>query len=116
MPVSRSALKKLPATLSALPAIFALSISLFLTACGGSAGSSSGMGSTPTPTPSTAKEWTWMSGSSTVGAASTGNGPGGRINAVSWVDSNGNFWLFGGYGFDSTGMGGDLNDLWEYQL
>jgi N-acetylneuraminic acid mutarotase len=26
----------------------------------------------------------------------------------------GNFWLFGGYGFDSTGAQGGLNDLWEF--
>jgi len=33
---------------------------------------------------------------------------------VSWTDSNGNFWLFGGYGFDSGGNYGSLNDLWEF--
>jgi hypothetical protein len=33
---------------------------------------------------------------------------------VSWIDASGNFWLFGGDGFDSTGMGGYLNDLWKY--
>src|SRR4051794_25040918 len=62
-------------------------------------------------------EWAWMGGSSSVpgdqlgvpgvygtlrvGAA--GNGPGGRDGALAWVDANGNFWLFGGYGFDSIG-------------
>jgi N-acetylneuraminic acid mutarotase len=40
--------------------------------------------------------------------------PGSRYRAVSWQDASGNFWLFGGKGFDSTGTQGDLNDLWEY--
>jgi N-acetylneuraminic acid mutarotase len=68
--------------------------------------------------------WTWVGGSSsTVGAASYGtfgvasstNIPGGRSQAVSWVTSDGNFWLFGGGGYDSTGNAGSLNDLWRYQ-
>jgi environmental stress-induced protein Ves len=69
--------------------------------------------------------WTWVSGSNTVnqigtygtmGTGTTGTTPtvpGARYNPVSWVDKNGNFWLFGGYGFDSTGAVGYLNDLWE---
>jgi Galactose oxidase, central domain/Kelch motif len=42
--------------------------------------------------------------------------PGARTNAVTWTDSSGNFWLFGGFGYDGatpTGFG-NLNDLWEY--
>ena len=31
-----------------------------------------------------------------------------------WIDSSGNLWLFGGYGYDSTGQLGYLNDLWQY--
>jgi hypothetical protein len=68
-------------------------------------------------------EWTWMGGSSTVGQsgvygtqgteAST-NVPGARDYAVSWSDASGNLWLFGGYGIDSTGAGGSLNDLWMF--
>jgi Galactose oxidase, central domain len=76
----------------------------------------------------TAGEWTWMSGSNTtyasstfgtLGTAATGNTPGARYLAVSWTDSAGNFWLFGGYG-ESNGGGesdensGILNDLWKY--
>jgi N-acetylneuraminic acid mutarotase len=77
--------------------------------------------------PST-KEWTWVSGANTVGSAyigafgvygilgvaAVGNVPGGRQSAVSWTDSSGNLWLFGGFGFDSTGEEGNLNDLWEF--
>jgi N-acetylneuraminic acid mutarotase/pimeloyl-ACP methyl ester carboxylesterase len=67
--------------------------------------------------------WTWVSGSNTVnqsgsygtqGVAAAGNVPGARIGSVSWTDSSGNLWLFGGYGYDSAGNEGFLNDLWKY--
>ena len=73
--------------------------------------------------PST-NEWDWMSGSNTVnqtgvfgtlGTPAAGNIPGSLQNAVNWIDSNGNLWLFGGQGYDSVGTYGELNDLWEYQ-
>jgi hypothetical protein len=57
----------------------------------------------------------------TLGTAATGNLPGSRTGAATWTDANGNFWLFGGWGFDDgkqTGGSfgaGELNDLWEYQ-
>jgi hypothetical protein len=71
----------------------------------------------------TTKEWTWVSGSSTVpagtdgpagvygtlGIASATNVPGGRDSAVGWIDSSNNLWLFGG---QSSGI---FNDLWRYQ-
>jgi N-acetylneuraminic acid mutarotase len=83
--------------------------------------------------PST-REWAWMGGSSTVpqscaadagdcgqpgvygtlGVPASRNIPGGRSGAVSWTDSSGNFWLFGGVGPDSAGNDGSLNDLWEF--
>ncbi|HEY2532524.1 MAG TPA: kelch repeat-containing protein [Xanthobacteraceae bacterium] len=71
----------------------------------------------------TAGTWEWVSGSNsgntggtygTQGVASTGNVPGARIAAVSWTDSSGNLWLFGGYGYDSSDTLGYLNDLWEF--
>jgi hypothetical protein len=42
--------------------------------------------------------------------------PGARTNAVTWTDSSGNLWLFGGFGYDgqSPAVLGFLNDLWEY--
>ncbi len=75
-----------------------------------------------------AGEWTWMAGSSTVprpyggqsgvygtiGAPASANIPGGRYSATSWIDASGNFWLFGGSGFDAVGNQGALNDLWKY--
>jgi N-acetylneuraminic acid mutarotase len=88
--------------------------------------------------PST-NQWAWMSGSSTrdgsacidnvnlyyltcgepgvygtVGTPAAGNIPGGRASAGKWTDSQGNFWLFSGSGFDVNGNFGDPNDLWEF--
>ncbi len=68
-------------------------------------------------------KWTWVSGSNadnqagvygTKGTAASGNVPGARMNAVSWTDAQGNFWLFGGNGLDSAGTPGNLNDLWKF--
>jgi N-acetylneuraminic acid mutarotase len=81
--------------------------------------------------PST-NEWTWMGGSSschnlntctgiaggvygTLGVAAAGNIPGGRDFETSWTDSSGNFWLFGGYGFDINANLCLLNDLWMFK-
>jgi hypothetical protein len=33
---------------------------------------------------------------------------------VTWADSSGNLWLFGGHGLDSTATAGVLNDLWKF--
>jgi hypothetical protein len=49
----------------------------------------------------------------TLGVAASTNIPGGRQNAVSWIDASGNLWLFGGDGKDSTGTSTRLNDLWK---
>jgi hypothetical protein len=78
----------------------------------------------------TTQQWTWMGGSNTansigiygtLGSAAASNVPGARAGAVSWTDGAGNFWLFGGSGYDSLGQSsGDpyvenfLNDLWMY--
>lgn len=68
--------------------------------------------------------WLWVSGPNTSGVQGTypaqpgvaqaGSVPGARYQAVSWVDSSGRLWLFGGFGFDSTGAQGYLNDLWMF--
>jgi N-acetylneuraminic acid mutarotase len=50
----------------------------------------------------------------TLGTAASSNVPGARYSAVSWLDSSGKLWLFGGIGYDSAGNSGDLNDLWKY--
>ena len=69
--------------------------------------------------------WTWMGGSKTndpvtpavygdFRVADAANTPGARVSSVSWTDSNGDFWLFGG------GTGGGIqnrqNDLWKYSV
>ena len=68
-------------------------------------------------------EWIWVSGSDsgdqigtygTQGTANPSNVPGGRLGAVSWINPQGQLWLFGGEGLDKTGARGDLNDLWKY--
>ena len=71
-------------------------------------------------------QWTWESGSSspappeygTQGVAASSNAPGDRFNAASWVDSSGNFWLFGGdNGYAAQTNAGApqvLGDLWKY--
>ncbi|HMD42311.1 MAG TPA: kelch repeat-containing protein [Candidatus Acidoferrum sp.] len=48
--------------------------------------------------------------------ATTGAFPGSRWGANGWTDAGGNFWLFGGWGLDSTATNGNgaLNDLWVY--
>ena len=77
-------------------------------------------------------EWTWMGGSNklrnsgapsltgqpgvygTLGTPATGNIPGGRDSAATWTDSNGNFWLLGGTGFDANANYGYMSDLWKF--
>ncbi len=87
------------------------------------------------------REWTWMSGSSTVsscfndgsgnligaihcaqagtygdlGSPASGNTPGSRQGALTWTDSKGNLWLFGGWSFDVPNqVQYYFNELWEY--
>jgi hypothetical protein len=72
-----------------------------------------------------AGEWTWVGGPNianqpgiygTQGTAAPGNIPGMRAGAISWTDTTGNFWLFGGDGYDSSvAVSGYLNDLWKYE-
>jgi N-acetylneuraminic acid mutarotase len=73
--------------------------------------------------PGTSASWTWKSGSSSTNqagsygskaVAATSNTPGSRENAATWTDSSGNFWLFGGVGYDGSKTTGDLNGFWEY--
>ena len=66
--------------------------------------------------------WTWMNGSvsldataifGTQGVGSTTNTPGSRYGSHVWKDNSGNLWMFGGYGFDASGLG-FLSDIWRY--
>ena len=88
---------------------------------------------TPNSTPGTPGTWAWVKGSNTGsqnGIYGAGNGgsltrpyvtyyiftPGGRSNATHWVDGEGQLYLFGGEGYDSTSTTGNgyLNDMWRY--
>jgi N-acetylneuraminic acid mutarotase len=71
----------------------------------------------------TTNQWTWMSGDNTTnqagvygtkGTAAATNKPGSRSGQTAWTDASGNFWIFGGYGYDRLGNIGCLNDLWKY--
>lgn len=70
-------------------------------------------------------QWTWLAGTNTQGAAGVygtkgvgdaANYPGGRFALYAGsTDANGDFWIYGGYGKDSSGSGdGGLADLWKY--
>ena len=61
--------------------------------------------------------WTWMRGNSLVNDKSHVNqsesdyGPGGRTSS-SYAVLDGNFYLFGGLGYDANGNYGILGDFW----
>ncbi len=68
----------------------------------------------------TTNNWTWMNGSSSYEngvygikcVTSSTNTPGSRYESrAAWVDTTGNFWMFGG---SITGNGDMMNDLWMY--
>jgi hypothetical protein len=62
-------------------------------------------------------QWAWVAGSKFVNQAGAYSGtatPGARWTPAYWTDQAGNFWLFGGFGYDANGQVGMLNDLWEY--
>jgi len=66
-------------------------------------------------------EWTWVKGSGSIwdpgnygtqGVPSPSNNPPGRgYGFASWVDTLGNFWMFGG-----SAVGGTKCDLWKYEI
>lgn len=69
--------------------------------------------------------WTWISGANntaaspvygTKGVPAAANSPGTKsLGAATWVDNNGNLWLFGGMGVNpgAVSMG---NDMWKYDV
>jgi N-acetylneuraminic acid mutarotase len=67
-------------------------------------------------------EWAWISGSTSASGPGSygdfqmpaaGNAPPGRYGASGWVDPEGNFWVFGGFGYPVNSEG-FLNDLWKF--
>lgn len=74
--------------------------------------------------PST-NEWAWMKGPAgsggngvygTLGVSAPANRPGGRAWSAGWKDTNGDLWLYGGYGYSATSTNVDMGDLWKYTL
>lgn len=71
-------------------------------------------------------EWTWMHGADTLDAASNygtmgvsdpNNAPGARHAALTWKDLDGNFWIYGGFGYATDpDLGSWLSDLWRYDV
>lgn len=72
--------------------------------------------------------WSWMSGGQTpnaaptygtLGIADSTHGPGAMIGALTWTDSAGQLWMFGGYWQADGGFGTlvpqETNALWEYR-
>ena len=68
--------------------------------------------------------WTWLHGSNATGSSghygfrgisSPTVVPGARYAAAAWSDLQGNLWLFGGQGYDSTITSPYLNDLFRYE-
>lgn len=92
---------------------------------------------TPNQGGASQNQWTWVKGPNSVSQAGVyglaptpiiwpygaegipgnpPNNPGSRWGAGYWTDLSGQFWMFGGEGFDSSGTNGDgyLNDLFRY--
>ncbi|MEZ4722569.1 MAG: kelch repeat-containing protein [Flavobacteriales bacterium] len=71
----------------------------------------------------TINRWTWIKGSNSTfqdgiyGKKGSEYGqPGPRYVAANWIDSLGNFWLFGGHGYGRHNVStGKLEDLWKYE-
>ena len=68
-------------------------------------------------------EWIWMKGSSSIniggiygtkGVSSSVTYLGARASSTSWIDLSGDWWSFGGNGYDSRGIQDVLNDLWKF--
>ncbi len=67
-------------------------------------------------------QWAWMAGSQSGGAApiygtkgvpAPGNNPGSRREGnATWVDNNGNLWMYGG----ATSTGNFKNDMWKFDV
>lgn len=66
---------------------------------------------------------TWLNGVNTtddignygtIGVEAATNKPGSRREFVTWKDSNGNLWMFGGFGRATSSITGHLSDLWKY--
>ena len=71
----------------------------------------------------TSNQWVWVNGSyvgnaagvyGTLGVLTSYNTPGSRYGSSGWRDSAGNFWMYGGTGYDAAGTNGNLGDIWKF--
>jgi len=75
----------------------------------------------------TTLQWAWISGNTSTSSSVAGTYPatpnsptsaiyipGQRNLGATWIDGAGNLWMFGGYGTDSNGVTGYMNDLWSF--
>lgn len=69
--------------------------------------------------------WAWMRGDKNInslalysskGVTDPNADPGSVSFAYSWTDQQGNFWLFGGTGYNDITGAGLLNDIWYYDV
>jgi len=69
--------------------------------------------------------WNWLNGANTPNVngvygtqqvSSPANVIGSRYAAASWAENTGNLWVFGGTGFATPAIAGELNDLFKYNL
>jgi len=105
------------------PGVFLLSFLIFFTACAGLNKKDDTLEAQGLQPAADTGKWTWMSGDSetdqrgvygTLGVAASTNKPGARCGAASWIDSENNLWLFGGYGFADKRITQYLDDLWKF--
>ena len=91
-----------------------------VTATSGAVSGSTALTVAAPPPPAIHNEWTWVGGSQVInqtgtygtqGTPDATNTPGARSAVISWTDTAGNFWLFGG---TSSQSGPYFNDLWKY--
>ena len=67
--------------------------------------------------------WIWMNGDTTEnttsnhgikGVSNSTNHPGASAYSASWKDNSGNFWMYGGNGYDDYRYYQGLSELWKY--
>ncbi len=75
------------------------------------------------------RQWRWVMGDEPTSQTATGNRtatypvnkgeegiPGGRCAAVTWTDTAGNLWMYGGSGVTATTTTGNLGDIWKFDV
>jgi len=96
---------------TSLPGMFLICAAGLLSGCGGgSSGSTTNSGNS---SPTISNQWTWVAGSDSPNSYPASN-PSERGYATTWIDANGNLWLFGGEYSVSPNSDTLFNDLWEF--